>query len=177
MFLARLVEIGLNARLTTQSANSPDVNIEDLGFFAAIQNLHYDECCENPTQLIASVLKAFDGYSRIKINHIWLTLQGCLNEIIKIDGCNHYKIPHMNKESLERTNTLPDVLSVTEQAERHLENGAAIYLFNLNLIVSFNLMFSRCNKLLFCSERFILEARMAMVDHMNGTHENLKSVF
>ena len=99
-------EIGLNLTVFTQSPNSPDTNILDLGFFRAIQSFNND-CPANEEELIKSVEKAYGEYPFCKLNHVWLTLQSCLNMIIENDGGNDYKIPHMGKESMERRGLLP----------------------------------------------------------------------
>ena len=83
-------EIGLNLTVFTQSPNSPDTNILDLVFFRAIQSFNHD-CPANEEELTKSVEKE---YPLRKLNHVWLTLQSCLNMIIENDGGNNYKIPH-----------------------------------------------------------------------------------
>ena len=108
-------KIGLNLTVFTQSPSSPDTNILDLGFFRAIQ-LFNDDCLANEEELIKSVEKAYGEYPYHKLNHVWLTLQSCLNMIIENDGGNNYKIPHMGKESLDRRGLLPGVLDVTPAA-------------------------------------------------------------
>ena len=44
-------------------------------------------------------------------NRVFLTLQGCLREILKEKGGQHYPVPHMKKAMLERLGTLPKTLS------------------------------------------------------------------
>ena len=105
-------EIGLNLTVFTQSPNSPDTNILDLGFFRAIQSFN-DDCPANEEELIKSVEKAYGEYPYRKLNHVWLTLQSCLNKIIENDGGNDYKILHMGKEFLQRRGLLPGVLDIT----------------------------------------------------------------
>ena len=112
-------EIGLNLTMYTQSPNSPDTNILDLGFFRAIQSFN-DDCPANEEELIKSVEKAYGEYPLRKLNHVWLTLQSCLNMIIENDGGNDYKILHMGKESLEQRGLLPWVLDVTPTANAWL---------------------------------------------------------
>ena len=51
-------DIGLNLTVYTQSPNSPDTNILDLGFFRAIQSIN-DDCPTNEEELIKSVEKAY----------------------------------------------------------------------------------------------------------------------
>ena len=87
-------DIGLNLTVYTQSPNSSDTNILDLGFFRAIQ-LFNDDCPANEEELIKSVEKAYGEYPMRKLNHVWLTLQTCFNMIIENDGGNDYKNPHM----------------------------------------------------------------------------------
>ena len=114
-FREAVEEIGLNLTMFTQSPNSPDTNILDLGFFRAIQSFN-DDCPANEEELIKSVEKAYGEYPFRKLNHVWLTLQSCLNMIIANDGGNDYKIPHMGKELLQRRGLLPPVLDVTPAA-------------------------------------------------------------
>ena len=108
-------KIGLNLTMFTQSPNSPDTNILDLGFFRAIQSFN-DDCPANEEELIKLVEKAYGEYPYHILNSVWLTLQSCLNMIIENDGGNNYKILHMGKESMERRGLLPGVLDVTPAA-------------------------------------------------------------
>ena len=45
-----------------------------------------------------------------KLNCSFLTLHGCLEEIILVNGDNNYNIPHIGKAALERAGILPDRL-------------------------------------------------------------------
>ena len=112
-------KIGLNLTVYTQSPNSPDTNILDLGFFRAIQAFN-DDCTANEKELIKLVEKAYGEYPLHKLNHVWLTLQSCFNMIIENDGGNDYKIPQMGKESLERRGLLPRVSDITPTANAWL---------------------------------------------------------
>jgi hypothetical protein len=55
--------------------------------------------------------QAFDDYSPCKVNRIFLTLHGCMKEVMKIGGGNNYDIPHIRNEILERQGRLPIQLS------------------------------------------------------------------
>ena len=112
-------DIGLNLTVYTQSPNSPDTNILDLGFFRAIQSFNND-CLANEEELIKSVEKAYGEYPMCKLNHGWLTLQSCFNMTIENDGGNDSKIPQMGKESLEWRGLLPQVLDITPTANAWL---------------------------------------------------------
>ena len=107
---------GNKISLFNQPAQSPDTNINDLAFFRSIQSLYYEAAPDSEFALIRAVLDAYDNYPSSKLNRMWVTYQSCLNEIIDCHGDNNYKIPHMNKEKMEREGRLPSVLPVTESA-------------------------------------------------------------
>ena len=60
--------------LDTQPANSPDLNVNDLGLFAALQALYEKSCPKNALELIEQVKKAHRDFPAQKINHLFLTL-------------------------------------------------------------------------------------------------------
>ena len=74
---------GCDIRLTCQPPNSPDLNVLDLGFFAAIQALFERGTPNNIAEIVACVEKAFDEYPVDRANRIFLTQQGCMKEIMK----------------------------------------------------------------------------------------------
>ena len=112
----------LNAGLYTQAANSPDVNLLDLGFFRAIQSFN-DAAPKNEEELIQSVQRAYTNYPRTRLNRTWLTLQSVFNQIILCNGDNEYDIQHLSKEKLERAGKLPNVLDVVDEASAFDELG------------------------------------------------------
>jgi hypothetical protein len=93
--------------LYTQHAQSPDLNVNDVGVFASLQSMYYKTAPTDALELIDKVETCFNNYHVNKLNCIWLALQSSMNEIIEEKGDNKYKIPHMNKARLERLNQLP----------------------------------------------------------------------
>ncbi|CAL5044632.1 unnamed protein product [Urochloa decumbens] len=101
-FCAAAQSDGWDIRLMCQPANSPDTNVLDLGFFAAIQALfHRSGMPKTIDEIVQKVETAY---------RVFLTLQGCLREILKEKGGQHYAVPHMKKAVLERLGTLPKTL-------------------------------------------------------------------
>ncbi|XP_057793204.1 uncharacterized protein LOC131009814 [Salvia miltiorrhiza] len=117
-FLAVANTDGFKIQLVCQPANSPDTNVNDLGFFRAIQTLKDQKPASNVEELLKNVKDAYDEYPPEKLNHVFLTLQSCYHEIIKAKGGNNYKIPHMNKDRLTRLGLLPDCIQVEEALVR-----------------------------------------------------------
>jgi len=82
-FLAAAQCDGWDIRLTCQPSNLPELNVLDLGFFAAIQALFERGNRNNINEIVATVEKAFDEYPPDGANRILLTQQGCMKEIMK----------------------------------------------------------------------------------------------
>ena len=112
------MEQGINAKLYMQASNSPDVNMLDLGLFIAIQSFN-NTAPKMEEELIQAVSAAYDSYLWNKINHTWLTLQCCFNQIIMHNGDNDYNIKHIFKEKLECIGQLLDVLDVVEDVAQN----------------------------------------------------------
>ena len=60
-FKDTLAEQHINVELYTQAANSPDVNLLDLGFFWAIQSFN-DAALKNEEELIHAASMVYDTY-------------------------------------------------------------------------------------------------------------------
>ena len=82
-----------------------------LRFFNVIQSLQHKEATKTIDELIMAVEKSFDVFSTTQSNKIFLTLQSCMVEIMKIKGSNKYKIPHMKKDKLCNQGRIPSQLS------------------------------------------------------------------
>ena len=102
--------------LDTQPAQSPDLNVDDLGLFAALWAQCERTVAKDALQLVSNAKKARDECPAQKINCLFLALQACVNEIIDNQGGNDHKIPHVSKEKLEREGKLPAVLEVSPLA-------------------------------------------------------------
>lgn len=106
-FRAAASQHGFDIRLKCQPPNSPDLNILDLGFFSAIQTLQHQVCPRTIEELVSAVENSFDEYPTNLVNRIFLTLQSCMQEIMKVQGKNTYKIPHLKKAIMEKEGNLP----------------------------------------------------------------------
>ena len=111
-------------QLSTQPANSPDTNVNDNGLFNALQAGYKRYAPRNASDMLEAVAKVYKEYPYRKINHMFLTLQTNYDEIIKCEGDNMYKIPHLNKVKLERLGQLPTVITVSAAAKLKLEETA-----------------------------------------------------
>ncbi|XP_042003691.1 uncharacterized protein LOC121752640 [Salvia splendens] len=115
---------GFKFHIICQPANSPDCNVLDLGFFRAIQSIQDDKLARGVDDLLSNVQSSFEELSAQTLNKVFLTLQTCLTKILKVEGGNGYKTPHINKDRLSRLGILPQTLEV----EEHVVKAAVTYL-------------------------------------------------
>jgi hypothetical protein len=109
---AAIAQTGLDIRIISQPPNSPDMNVLDLGFFASLQSLTWTRTARNIDEMIYNVEKEYEEYNPSNLRRVFLTLQACMIEVMKINGGNRYKLPHMNKSRLEALGILPDRLDL-----------------------------------------------------------------
>lgn len=86
-----------NISLTNQPPNSPDFNINDLGFCPAIQALKYKSAPRNIDELVNAVYEAFNAFLPGKLNDTFLSLQKCMESSLFKNVGNTYKQPHLSK--------------------------------------------------------------------------------
>jgi hypothetical protein len=122
----------LDVEIYNQPPNSPDLNINDLGFFRALQSKQLEHTCNNLDELVAAVEEEFEAYSPVALNKVWLSYQQTMIEIMKVDGQNSYKRPHMGKDRLIRNQMLPDALTipldVVQHAQQYVHDNAHVLL-------------------------------------------------
>ncbi|XP_056691725.1 uncharacterized protein [Spinacia oleracea] len=114
-FLEAATQDGFNIRLVNQPAQSPDMNILDLGFFRAIQSIQYKSFPDSVTSLIEAVENAYIALDPKAMNFTWMHLKYCMIEILQVQGGNNYKNPHKGKKKLERLGLLPTEIEVSEK--------------------------------------------------------------
>ncbi|XP_021762524.1 uncharacterized protein LOC110727264 [Chenopodium quinoa] len=123
-FKAAYTTHGFNIQLIFQPAQSPDLNVLDLGLFKVIQSLQYQSFPTNIEELIEKVYEAYEWFDPILNKYTWITLQSVMKMILEKEGGNNFNPPHMGKRKLDSLGQLPEFLEVEreliQQAVEHL---------------------------------------------------------
>ena len=103
----------------TQPAQSPDLNILDLGFFHSLKVHvgHLKHRARNMAELIENVKQAYEEYDYDTLNHVWAHLFACYNCILAVDGGNQYTPPHSGVRT--RQNKGLEVVDLTINLEHY----------------------------------------------------------
>ncbi|XP_021752483.1 uncharacterized protein LOC110717989 [Chenopodium quinoa] len=115
---------GFNIQFIYQPAQSPDLNVLDLGLFNVIQSIQYQSFLKNLMELIEKVKEAYELFNPVLNKHCWISLQCFMEEILKHQGGNNFILPHKGKKRLERIGMLPEQLEV----EKNVVQQAVDYL-------------------------------------------------
>ncbi|XP_074346638.1 uncharacterized protein LOC141685434 [Apium graveolens] len=80
---------GFKITLANQPANSPDLNINDLGFFIIIQGLQHEKAPKTICELVDAVIEAYEEVEPSTLNCVWLSLQNYMTNVLKNGGNNN----------------------------------------------------------------------------------------
>ncbi|KAK9682009.1 hypothetical protein RND81_10G043700 [Saponaria officinalis] len=133
-FRAAATSDGWDIELICQPPNSPDLNILDLGHFRSIQTIQHEKVPTSVVQLVNVVARSYEEITPVILNYTWLSLQNCMNSILKVHGNNRYKIPHMGKRRLDKINQLPT--TVEPEAESMAQALIPVNQYHLSRITS-----------------------------------------
>ncbi|XP_057803452.1 uncharacterized protein LOC131018765 [Salvia miltiorrhiza] len=86
--------------------------------YMAIQSLQTESMSTNVDGLVNVVINSLNELSPTTLNKVFLSLQSCMVEILKVKGRNRYKIPHLGKDALIRQDMLPLNLQVPSEFVR-----------------------------------------------------------
>ena len=111
-------ELGL--QVVTQPAQSPDMNVLDLGFFASLQARVQKAWVDSVEKLDEAVRAGFWSYPSETLEKVWQALFNCYNKILDHGGDNNYKIPHVGVSKSQRHGVLTKRVAVTAGS---IENG------------------------------------------------------
>nr|XP_045083444.1 uncharacterized protein LOC123493618 [Aegilops tauschii subsp. strangulata] len=100
-FLEAVAQTDLDIRLLQQPPNNPELNVLDLCFHCSLQSLTDCRSPMNIQELVQGVEEEFENYDARKLFKSFMTLQAVMVEVMKDQGGNNYKMPHLHKERLQ----------------------------------------------------------------------------
>jgi hypothetical protein len=86
---------GWNILIKRQPANSPDLNILDLGFLNSIQAIQEKKIMKNIDDLVVAVREAYwEGHINT-LDNVWLSLQQSMMGVLEANGDNTKSVKHI----------------------------------------------------------------------------------
>jgi len=87
---------GWNINIVTQPPQSPDLNVNDLGFFRSLKCRvdHLKNGANDMNELFQAICDAWEEFDQTTLDHIWGHQYDCYRAIIGCLGDNVYEAPH-----------------------------------------------------------------------------------
>ena len=74
--------------------------------------------------MVERVGNVFEEWPTQRLNNIFLTLQTCMNKIVRLNGENDCQITYMKKEQLEQMGVLSQLIqAITIEFDQEMEEG------------------------------------------------------
>lgn len=92
--------------IITQPAQSPDLNVNDLGFFNSLQKLTRSEGSVTLSEMLDNVEACFWAYEPETLERVWQAQFNIYNCILQARGGNNFKLPHTGVAKRQRAGVL-----------------------------------------------------------------------
>ncbi|GMF50535.1 unnamed protein product [Phytophthora fragariaefolia] len=115
-----------NVVLRNQPPNSPDMNVNDMRMFSAVQTHQRKKRARPIDELIEAVVSSYWELPMRTIHAAFLSLQVSLDDCIAPAGDNNYKSRYMKKEKLRCEGRLPVSIRCCDHAEQILTGSVTL---------------------------------------------------
>ena len=109
-------EGGWNIKLVTQPAQSPDLNINDLGFFCSLKSRVWQRRFETLEDMARGVKVMFDEYDAQTLERMWQSLFKRYNQVSGALGKNDFEVVHAQTEQKQKTGILENEVKIDTEA-------------------------------------------------------------
>ena len=91
-------------KLVTQPAQSPDLNVNDLGFFASLTSRVWGMNASSIDELVETIFDQYEKYDGDTMERVWQSLFKVYNQTLRLMGDNDVKVEHTGFEAAEGKN-------------------------------------------------------------------------
>ncbi|CAN0047978.1 unnamed protein product, partial [Sphacelaria rigidula] len=107
---------GWMVELVTQPAQSPDLNVNDLGFFASLKSRVWGMNASSIDELVETIFKQYDEYDGDTLERVWQSLFKVYNQTLREMGDNDSSVEHSGVRVRQRAGTLERVVKYDKDA-------------------------------------------------------------
>ena len=105
----------IKVKIRNQPANSPDLNVLDLGYFNAIQSFQQQRRSTSIEELVENVQQSYNDLSINQLHKIWIMWKLVMLKVFESNGDNTYVLPCKNRGVLERDGILKTTVVVCDE--------------------------------------------------------------
>ncbi|CAM9741400.1 unnamed protein product, partial [Sphacelaria rigidula] len=102
--------------LVTQPAQSPDLNVNDLCFFASLKSRVWGMTASSIDELVETISKQYEEYNSDTLERVWHSLFKVYNQTLREMGDNDFSVEHSGVRVRQRAETLERVVKYDKDA-------------------------------------------------------------
>ena len=91
--------------LVTQPAQSPDLNVNDLGFFASLKSRAWGMNASSIDEL-ETIFQQYEEYHSATLERVWQNLFKVYNQTLRKMGDNDFSVEHTGVTARQKAETL-----------------------------------------------------------------------
>ncbi|CAN0246078.1 unnamed protein product, partial [Laminaria digitata] len=85
---------GWLVELKTQPLQSPDLNVNDLGFFASLKSRVWRANANSVDELVKNIFNLYEEYGGDTLERVWQSLFKVYNQTLRKLGDNDFRVEH-----------------------------------------------------------------------------------
>ena len=102
--------------LVTQPTQSPDFNVNDLGFFASLKSRVWRMNASSIDELVDPIFQQYEEYDRATLERVWQSLFKVYNQTLRKMGDNDFRVEHTGVTARQKAGTLERVVKYDQEA-------------------------------------------------------------
>ena len=102
--------------LKTQPSQSPDLNVNDLGFFASLKSRVWRASASSVDELVQNVFDQYEEYDGDTLERVWQSLFKVYNQTLRKLGGNDFCVEYTGVGKRHRDGTLETVVKYDAEA-------------------------------------------------------------
>ena len=102
--------------LVTQPAQSPDLNVNDLGSFASLKSRVWGMNASSIDELAETIFEQYEEYDGATLERVWQSLFKVYNQTLRKLGDNDFSVERTGVSARQRAGTLERVAKNDQEA-------------------------------------------------------------
>ncbi|CAM9188403.1 unnamed protein product, partial [Laminaria digitata] len=94
----------------TQPLQSPDLNVNDLGFLASLKSRVWKANANSVDELVKTIFDLYEEYGGDTLERVWQSLFKVYNQTLRKLGDNDFRVEHTGVSARQRAGTLERVV-------------------------------------------------------------------
>ena len=107
---------GWMVELVTQPAQSPDLNVNDLGFFASLKSRVWGINASSIDELVETIFQQYEEYDSATLERVWQSVFKVYNQTPRKMGDNDFSVEHTGVTARQKAGTLERVVKYDQEA-------------------------------------------------------------